>query len=150
MPRLRVVLTAAAIIAATSMPFSAFAGQLITDDEARLPAQKGAVANSGRGITRGPKILVPDGEAALQASPIRLLVKFQTFGGSSVDLDALKVTYLKSPVVDLTARIRPFVLPTGIDMPDAQLPPGEHLLRVDIKDSDGRPASASFLLKIAP
>lgn len=150
MPRLRVVLTAAAIIAATAMPFSAFAGQLITDDEARLPAQKGAVANSGRGITRGPKILVPDGEPALQASPIRLLIKFQTFGGSSVDLDALKVTYLKSPVVDLTPRIKPFVLPTGIDMPDAQLPPGEHLLRVDIKDSDGRPASASFLLKIAP
>jgi hypothetical protein len=150
MPRLRVVLTAAAIIAATAVPFRAFAGQLITDDEARLPAQKGAVANSGRGITRGPKILVPDGEAALQASPIRLLIKFQTFGGSSVDLEALKVTYLKSPVVDLTSRIKPFVLPTGIDMPDAQLPPGEHLLRVDIKDSDGRPASASFLLKIAP
>jgi hypothetical protein len=42
------------------------------------------------------------------------------------------------------------VQPTGIDMPDAQLPPGEHLLRIDIKDSDGRPASVSFLLKIAP
>jgi hypothetical protein len=133
-----------------AMPFHSFAAQLITADEAKLPAQKGAVPNSGRGITRGPKILVPDEEAALQASPIRLQVKFQTFGGSSVDLDALKVTYLKSPVVDLTARIKPFVLPTGIDMPDAQLPPGEHLLRVDIKDSDGRPASASFLLKIAP
>jgi hypothetical protein len=152
MSRFRVVLTAAAILAAafTAMPFRAFAGQLITDDEAKLPAQKGAVANSGRGITRGPKILVPDGEAAVQASPIRLQIKFQTFGGSSVDLDALKVTYLKSPVVDLTSRIKPFVLPTGIDMPDAQLPPGEHLLRVDIKDSDGRPASVVFLIKIAP
>jgi len=60
------------------------------------------------------------------------------------------VTYLKSPVVDLTSRIKPFVQPAGIDMPDAQLPPGEHLLRIDIKDSDGRPASISFLLKIAP
>ncbi len=60
------------------------------------------------------------------------------------------MTYLKSPVVDLTSRIKPFVQPTGIDMPDAQLPPGEHLVRIDIKDSDGRPASVSFLLKIAP
>jgi hypothetical protein len=152
MSRFRVVLTAAAILAAafTAMPFRAFAGQLITDDEAKLPAQKGAVANSGRGITRGPKILVPDGEAGVQASPIRLQIKFQTFGGSTVDLDALKVTYLKSPVVDLTSRIKPFVQLTGIDMPDAQLPPGEHLLRVDIKDSDGRPASVVFLIKIAP
>jgi hypothetical protein len=152
MPRLRVVLTGAAILAVvlTAMPFGAIAGQLITDDEAKLPAQRGAVPNSGRGITRGPKILVPDGEAAVQTSPIRLQVKFQTFGGSSVDLDALKVTYLKSPAVDLTSRIKPFVQPTGIDMPDAQLPPGDHLLRIDIKDSDGRPASVSFLLKIAP
>ena len=78
------------------------------------------------------------------------MVKFQTFGGSSIDLDALKVTYLKSPVVDLTSRIKPFVQATGIDMPDAQLPPGEHLVRIDIKDSEGRTASTSFLLKIAP
>ena len=99
MPRLRLALTGAAIVAAAwiAMPFGAFAGQLITDDEAKLPAQKGAVPNSGRGITRGPKILIPDEEAVLRASPIRLQIKFQTFGGSSVDLDALKVTYLKSP-----------------------------------------------------
>jgi hypothetical protein len=35
-------------------------------------------------------------------------------------------------------------------MPDALLPPGDHLLRIDIKDSDGRVSSISFLLKIAP
>jgi hypothetical protein len=81
---------------------------------------------------------------------MRFQVKFQTFGGSSIDLDALKVTYLKTPVVDLTPRIKPFAQSTGIDMPDALLPPGDHLVRVDIKDSDGRAASMSFLLKIAP
>ena len=81
---------------------------------------------------------------------MRFQVKFQTFGGSNIDLDALKVTYLKSPVVDLTSRIKPFAQATGIDMPDAQLPPGEHLVRVDVKDSEGRTASTSFLLKIAP
>ncbi len=89
-------------------------------------------------------------EAGVQTSPVHFLVKFQTFGGSSIDLDALKVTYLKSPVVDLTSRVRPFALPTGIDMPDAQLPPGEHLVRIDIRDSEGRTASTSFFLKIAP
>ena len=152
MSNLRPILTGAAMLAAalTMIPASVSATQLITDDEAKLPAQKGAVANSGRGITRGPKILVPDEDSSTQASPIRLQIKFQTFGGSNVDLNALKVTYLKSPVIDLTSRIQPFVQATGIDMPDAQLPPGEHLLRIDIKDSDGRPASVSFLLKIAP
>jgi len=144
-------LTCAAIFGAvTAMPFAAHAAALITAEEAALPPQKGAVPNSGRGITRGPKIQVPDAESGVRTSPMRFQVRFQTFGGSSIDLEALKVTYLKTPVVDLTPRIKPFAQPHGIDMPDAQLPPGDHLVRVDIKDSDGRAASTSFLLKIAP
>jgi len=130
-------------------PMSAVAGPLITPEEAALPPQKGAIPNSARGITRGPKIQAPEAAAAVP-SPMRFQVKFQTFGGSNIDLDALKVTYLKSPLVDLTSRIKPFAQATGIDMPDAQLPPGDHLMRVDVKDSEGRAASTSFLLKIAP
>ena len=146
------MLSCAALVAAAMVatPGSTFAAPLITEEEARLPPQKGAVANAARGITRGPKIQVPDGEAAAQSSPMRFQVRFQTFGGSSIDLEAVKVTYLKSPLVDLTPRIKPFVQATGIDMPEAQLPPGDHLVRVDIKDSDGRAASTSFLLKITP
>ena len=144
-------LTCATIFgAATAIPIPARAVPLITAEEAALPPQKGAVSNSGRGITRGPKIQMPEAETGVQTSPMRFQVKFQTFGGSSIDLDALKVTYLKTPVVDLTPRIKPFAQSTGIDMPDALLPPGDHLVRVDIKDSDGRAASMSFLLKIAP
>ena len=144
-------LTCAAIFGAvTAMAIPARAAPLITAEEAALPPQKGAVLNSGRGITRGLKIQVPDAETGAQTSPMRFQVKFQTFGGSSINLEALKVTYLKTPVVDLTPRIKPFAQPNGIDMPDAQLPPGDHLVRIDIKDSDGRAASMSFLLKIAP
>lgn len=152
MSRFGVTLTGAVMLAAlaVAMPVQVSAAPLITEEEAKLPPQKGAVPNAGRGITRGPKIQVPEGEVAPQASPIRFLVKFQTFGGSNIDLDALKVTYLKTPVVDLTPRIKPFALPTGIDMPDALLPPGEHLVRIDVKDSEGRTASTSFILKIAP
>jgi hypothetical protein len=133
-----------------ALPVTGRAAPLITAEEASLPPQKGAVPNSGRGITRGPKIQVPEMEAGAHTSPVRFLVKFQTFGGSSIDLDALKVTYLKSPIVDLTSRVRPFALPGGIDMPDAQLPPGDHLVRIDVRDSEGRTASTSFFLKIAP
>lgn len=143
-------LTCAALLGtAVVMSVPAHATSLITPEEAALPPQKGAVPNTGRGITRGPKIQVP-AETAAQASPMRFQIKFQTFGGSKIDLDALKVTYLKSPVVDLTPRIKPFAQAAGIDMPDAQLPPGEHLVRIDVKDSDGRTASTSFLLKITP
>jgi hypothetical protein len=132
-----------------AMPASAFAAALITAEEAALPAMKGAVANSNRGITRGPKITVVD-ESAAKPSPIHFQVKFQPLGGSTIDLDGLKVIYLKQPNVDLTPRIKPFVQPTGIDMPDALLPPGDHLVRIDLKDSEGRVSTTSFLLKIAP
>src|SRR5712671_7877783 len=126
------------LVAFTALPVTGRAAPLITAEEAARPPQKGAVPNSGRGITRGPKIQMPEAEIGVQTSPMRFQVRFQAFGGSSIDLEALKVTYLKTPVVDLTARIKPFAQPNGIDMPDALLPPGDHLVRVDIKDSDGR------------
>jgi hypothetical protein len=131
-----------------AIPGSAHAAALITPEEAALPPMKGAVANSNRGITRGPKITVTEESAA--KSPIRFQVKFQPLGGSTIDLDGVKVIYLRQPNVDLTSRVKPFTQATGIDMPDAQLPPGDHLVRIDVKDSEGRVSTTSFLLKIAP
>lgn len=139
---------AALLFALIATPVPAFAAALITPEEAALPAMKGAVATSNRGITRGPKITVD--ESGAKTAPIRFQVKFQPLGGSTIDLDGLKVIYLKQPNVDLTPRVRPFVQPTGIDMPDALLPPGDHLVRIDVKDSEGRVSTTSFLLKIAP
>jgi hypothetical protein len=150
MLRFHSILSCVWLVAVYVMPSQSFAAQIITEQEANLPPQKGAFPASTRGVTRGPKIQVPDEETAPQPSPMHFQVSFQTYGGSNLDLDALKVSYLKSPVVDLTARIKPFAQATGIDMPDAQLPPGEHLIRIDIKDLEGRPASTSFLLKILP
>ena len=132
-----------------AMPAPAFATARITPEEAALPPMKGAVPNSNRGITRGPKITVLE-EGSAKPSPIHLQVKFQPLGGSTIDLDGLKVIYLKQPNVDLTPRVKPFVQPTGIDMPDALLPPGDHLVRIDVKDSEGRVSTTSFLLKIVP
>jgi hypothetical protein len=122
---------------------------LISADEAKLPPPKGAIAVASRGITRGPKIEYLGGTDSRQ-SPTRLQLKFESFGGAKIDTDSLKVIYMKNPAVDLTPRLKPFVQPTGIDMPDAELPVGDHLIRVDVKDSDGRTATQTFTLKIAP
>lgn len=122
---------------------------LISADEAKLPPPKGGVAVATRGITRGPKIEIV-GVADPSRSPMRLQLKFESFGGAKIETDSLKVTYIKNPAVDLTPRLKSFVQPTGIDMPDAELPAGDHLIRVDVKDSDGRAATTSFTIKIAP
>jgi len=127
----------------------ASATQLITDEEAKLPPPKGAVAVDRRGIFRGPKVeLVSPIEAS--HSPLRLQLKFESFGGATINTNSVKVIYLRTPNVDLTPRVKPFIQPDGIDMPESELPPGEYMVRVDVKDSDGRPASASFILKISP
>ena len=83
-------------------------------------------------------------------SPIHLKVKFQSFQGSKIDPASVQASYLKSPVVDLTPRLKPFVAAEGIDMPTAELPPGEHIIKIDVKDSDGRTGSTSFALKVEP
>ena len=122
---------------------------LITEEEAKLPPPKGAVAADRRGILRGPKVeFVSPGESV--ASPLKLQLKFESFGGAKIDPDSVKVTFLRTPNVDLTSRIKPFVQADGINMLDAELPPGDYTMRVDIKDSDGRPGTAIFTLKVAP
>jgi hypothetical protein len=140
------------VLAAAAMPVSApaYAGQiLITEEEAKLPPPRGAITTDRRGITRGPKVeLVDDNEPV--HSPMHLQLKFESYGGAKIDPNSVKVTYMRTPNVDLTGRVKPFVQPTGIDIPDVQLPVGDHMVRVDIKDSDGRFGSISFVLKVAP
>jgi len=102
-----------------------------------------------RGVTRGPKIqYIEDGKEI--HSPTHFQLKFETFGGAKIDPDSVKVTYLRTPNVDLTPRVKAFVQASGIDIPDIELPVGDHMLRVDVKDSDGRAGSTSFVLKVTP
>jgi hypothetical protein len=137
-----------AVFMVGAMPVQAGAPVLITPEEAALPPPKGAIATERRGITRGPKVdVVTTGQLK---SPTRLQVKFEPYGGSKIDPDSVKMIYLRTPNVDLTSRIKSFILPSGIDMPQVELPAGEHMVRVDIKDTDGRIGTASFILKVVP
>jgi len=122
---------------------------LITEEEAKLPPPRGAVAVDRRGITRAPKIdFVAD--SAPVHSPMHFQLKFESFGGATIDPASVKVIFLRTPNVDLTSRVKPFVQTTGIDIPDVQLPVGDHMIRVDLKDSEGRAGSTSFVLNVTP
>ena len=107
----------AAIAIVSSAVTPSFAGHvLITEEEAKLPPPKGAVATDRRGVTRGPKV-----KFVVEGEPVR------------------------SPM-----HLKSFVQATGIDIPDVELPAGEHMVRVDVKDSDGRIGTTSFVLKVEP
>ena len=62
------------------------ATQLITEDEAKLPPPKGAVAAERRGILRGPKVEVVSPNNASH-SPLRLKLKFESFGGAKINIE---------------------------------------------------------------
>ncbi|MDR3466543.1 MAG: hypothetical protein P4M07_11410 [Xanthobacteraceae bacterium] len=142
---------AVAAILSGQVATQAWAGTvLVTAEEAKLPPPKGAFAMAARGITRGPRIELAEIDKGDLRSPVHLQIRFQAFGGATIDLNGLQVTYLKTPNVDLTPRVKPFAQPAGIDIPDAELPPGDHEMRVDVRDSDGRVSTASFVLKVMP
>jgi len=121
---------------------------LITRDEAKLPPPKIAVAMSARGVTRGPQIEVVQ-DADPTKSPTHFQLKFIAHGGAKIDPTTVQMTYLRTPDVDLTPRIKPFVTDSGIDIPNAVVPVGAHMLRVDLKDSDGRVGTLNFTLNVA-
>jgi hypothetical protein len=113
---------------------------LITDDEARLPAAP-KMATRG-GITRGPSIKVvspnPDGQVK---APFSMKVEFQPHGGSKIDAGSVKVTYLRKPAVDLTPRLKTAITESGISLGDANVPAGSHDIKIDVTDAEGRTKS---------
>jgi hypothetical protein len=120
---------------------------LVTEQEARLPPEH-LEANS-RAITRGPRIeMLEPSETA--HSPMHFKLRFQSFGGSRINTETLHVVYLKIPEIDITPRVARFVGPIGIDVPDAEVPIGEHYFRIEVSDSEGRTRSSVFTFKIAP
>jgi hypothetical protein len=47
------------------------------------------------------------------------------------------------------SRVKDFAKPTGIDVPEADIPPSMHVIRADVKDKDGRSGSLIFKLNVA-
>ena len=148
-PGVRRLVTALLLgVVLTGSATNAIASQvLITAQEAALPTPPGSTAISQRGVTRGPKItLLSPASAGL--SPLDFKLKFESFGGAKIDVGSLHITYLKTPAVDLTDRVKPYIQPTGLEMPQAEVPPGDHVIKVEVADSDGRIATNTFVLKI--
>ncbi len=98
--------------------------ELITSSEAALPTDQ--VTGRERGITRAPNVVIvsPSPAAGTLKSPLSLKIRFESHGGAEIDVDSVLLTYLKKPAVDLTQRIKPFIDASGIDVEDAEVPPG--------------------------
>jgi hypothetical protein len=151
MCRSKAVALAFAILGALSgIPLApAHAEVLITEQEAMRPAAAPKAEEASRGIFRAPKISVlSPQEEGIVTSPLNLKLKFESFGGTKIDEDSIRVIYLKNPSVDLTPRLKKHLKSSGIEMEVAEAPPGEHHLKVEVKDSDGHLGTADVVFKV--
>jgi hypothetical protein len=146
MPKNMVILLVS--LALAGLVTGAHAEQLITEAEAAMPASSDA-GMTLRGITRGPSVEVvsPASDAKVK-SPVALVVKFGARNNATIDKDSVKVTYIKEKTVDLTSRVKAFLTDDGIDMKKADVPPGNHTIRVDVKDSQGRASTTMIKLSV--
>lgn len=125
---------------------NAAAQTLIKESEAKLPPAPAATLAT-RAITRGPGVRVVSPEAAV-SSPFPLRVAFEPRGGAKIDLASVKVVYLRSPNVDLLDRLKGGLSEKGIELSAAEVPPGEHQIRITLQDSEGRQTSTLVNLSV--
>lgn len=122
---------------------------LITPEEAALPAVTGEALT--RGISRGPgvELVSPSADFGPVKAPFELKIAFAPRGGSKIDPASVKVVYLKSPFIDLTPRLQNAITETGIVLPEAGVPAGEHDLKITVFDTDGRETNSIVHLVVA-
>jgi hypothetical protein len=123
---------------------------LITNEEAQLPPAP-VVQIATRGLTRGPTVdqVAPAPDAMVPKGALELDVTFAAHNGATIDPTKVRVTYLKQPEIDLTQRLKPYITPKGIDARDVTVPPGTHMIRVEVTDSNGRSTSQIMKIQVA-
>jgi hypothetical protein len=139
----------AGLALASASQTSALAEVLITEAEAKLPDAPN-VGMTMRGLTRGPGVeqLSPNPNQGVN-SPLPLRIKFQIRNKVEIDPASVKLTYLKAKPVDLTERIKKHLTPDGIAIDKAEVPPGVHMLRLDLKDKQDRVGTLIIKLTVA-
>jgi hypothetical protein len=146
--RVRTLLCGLAFACGPGLAGGAGTVELITGDEAQLPPAARLISRGG--ITRGPSIKVvspqPDGRVRV---PFDLTVDFQAHGGSRIDPDSVKVTYLREPLVDLTSRLQTGISEAGIQCAGVTVPPGKHDIEIEVTDRDGRTRSETASFTVA-
>jgi hypothetical protein len=102
----------------------------------------------------GPEItlLAPE-EGGTYLSPIGIEITFEPEPGSTVDLDTLKVTVVSKTAIgefeaDITEDIAKYASEEGISAPDAEIPAGDHVVTIQVADSERRLAERKLAITV--
>jgi hypothetical protein len=130
---------------------SARADVLITAEEAARPNAVGPAPLLLRSISRPPEAILSSSAKPGDAlkSPLLFAVKFVAHGGAKINKSLVRIFYLKSPSVDLVPRIQAHLDDSGINMPGAEVPPGEHRIVIELTDTAGKVGQTELNLVVA-
>ncbi|MDQ3563354.1 MAG: hypothetical protein M3436_04165 [Pseudomonadota bacterium] len=117
---------------------SAFAFQLITEDEAKLPDD--LYDDVRGGPFPGPRITIYGAQNEMM-SPIALTIELKAFGGASINPNSLQMFYQKKPKVNLLPRVRNFINvqrdSVVMQIENAEIPVGHHQILFKVEDTRG-------------
>jgi hypothetical protein len=94
----------------------------------------------------GPSItLVAPENGGIYTSPIGIDISFAPKEGATIDLATLRVTVVSTTVagvfeIDITEDIIAYATEDGIKAPNAAIPAGEHVVTIEVADSERRQA----------
>jgi hypothetical protein len=81
-------------------------------------------------------------------SPFEFRIGFVAHGGAHIDPKSVKVIYLRQGNIDLTSRLQSAITAKGIDVPDAETPPGEYAFRIEVHDDDGHISAKDIVIDV--
>ncbi len=136
--------------------------QWITEEEAVLPAKETKIDNlekeqsfnpyptASNKEPTGPIINIekPD-ENGLYQELIDILVRFEKHPlGEPINMDSLKIVYLKLFDIDITDRVRPYIAGNLINANKIQFPKGNHRFEISIQDIGKMESSKIFSVQV--
>jgi hypothetical protein len=111
---------------------------LITKEEASQPNQTPPRLSKTRRIG-DPKIkIILPATNPIQSSPFPVKIAFSAADDAQIAVKSFKLIVWKVIPLDITDRVRRYVTPEGIDVPQAQVPAGNYNIQVNVSDTMGR------------
>ncbi len=140
------------ILAGMLLATNAVAETLIKESEARLPPAPVTASPGDRQPVdypwSGDTDSFPGCGRTVAGFAFPLRIAFEPHGEAKIDLSTVRLTYLRSPSVDLTERVKAGLSEKGIDLKAAEVQPGEHQIRASVQDSDGRQSNVVLNLNV--
>ncbi len=119
---------------------------IVTDEEASLPMARELIIEKSDGP--GIKVVSPKkGDVSHVPVDIHILFK-KSPAGLKPDMSTLRVYYQRLDLIDITSRFSSSIVNKQINLKDAYLPPGEHVLVISIRDIGGNEAVYKMVIAV--